>query len=370
MAATDYSRFLSYLSKTNLKLTFLFQRDQIQKIQKEKMDDNIRKLSSLKRKNLNYESTTENDATTNLSTVSSRKKLRRADSTSSSFSTIKTNEPSGTDINNLIDKLTKSQKCFKQEIGKSAFQNLIYFLKEKNQNLGNYFENNEHSRIIRGKWSQANPMIFNTEFAGRQCCAMALASVIKSQIMPPFQWNIDTICQNMFEGDELYKIVRSRSGGDIPESGFLCLKNFDVVKSDLKLFDCRFSVHYDNDPMFFGNLMDAHNDGVVGVTLLTALKQLFDKHSKGILIAGNKCFALMHSYNKYYFCDSHDCGPEGEPEEEGCFGQACVIQCDTVETLNYICKRATGEENEPFTLDHVDVTVIDDYIINRMFTTE
>lgn len=215
-----------------------------------------------------------------------------------------------------------------------------------------------HCRIIRGLWHQADADIFNSKYAGRQCCVMAMSSIVKSVIIPPSEWSTDIINQNLIEGNAIYKTIQLLSdhqGIGIPASGYLFVKNFDVVRSDLKMFDATFDLLYENDPLIFGSLSDEKNQGPVGVTLLHGLCQLFESHSAGILIANDRSFAVVESGGKFYFCDSHACDESGKGTSGA--GSACVIECDTIEHLNVICKEATGSENREFTIDYVDVVV-------------
>lgn len=222
----------------------------------------------------------------------------------------------------------------------------------------NFSEIDNNCRIVHGAWHQADPNIFYSSFAGKQCCAMALAFIVKSVITPPSEWTSSTINQNMIEGNALYKTVQLISDFNrilIPKSGYLYVKNFDVVKKDLRMFDASFVLRYERDPPIFGNLLDALNQYSIGANLVSALTDLIDEHSAGILIASDRSFAVISSCNKFYFCDSHNCGPAGEPNDLD--GRACVIECDTIENLCNVCKRAAGCENEQFTLDYVDVAI-------------
>jgi len=63
----------------------------------------------------------------------------------------------------------------------------------------------------------------------------------------------------------------------------------------------------------------------------------------------------MHYDNKYYFTDSHSCGPKGAKAKDN--GRACIIECDNLDEFIRICKRTTGSKNVQFTLDYIDVEV-------------
>lgn len=76
-----------------------------------------------------------------------------------------------------------------------------------------------------------------------------------------------------------------------------------------------------------------------GYKLSDGLAKLFETHTTGILIAGSKTFAIIKSENKFYFVDSHSCGPKGSTASNG---RACAIQCDDINELHRICRRATG----------------------------
>lgn len=274
------------------------------------------------------------------------------------------------ELKKLLRKLTrgiiknpkKFLRRFEKVMGKTAFlklKNLLVEEVEQNQNQTVFFTINENVRLLRGSWHQADLDVFHTSFAGRQCCAMAVASILQANILSPSKWNTNVINQNMMEANALYKtvhIISEFEEVDIPQTGFLFLSNFDVVKNDLKMFDTSFKIAYDCDPPIFGNLCDEIHSESVGHTLLGGLTELFLLHSAGILIANDRSYAVIANSEKFYFCDSHSCDEIGSPNEEN--GRACVIECDTIEHLSKICKRATGSHNEVYTLDYVDVTVV------------
>ena len=271
-------------------------------------------------------------------------------------------------------------ESFKKTVGDGAYNNLQNLFNkslemeketekqrdERPQSFeANFVEINDNfkvlGRVISGAWNQADSKVFYSKYAGKQCCAMALAFIVKSAVLPPAQWTSDTINQNMIEENALYKTVKLLSEHAkivIPSPGYINLKNFDVVKNDLRMFDARFLLNYENDPVLYGNLKDDLNQEGYGFTLFEALYLLFEGHSAGILITQSQSFAVISRCNKFYFCNSHSCSINGEPDTNS-NGRACVIECDTIGSLCDICRRTTGYENEPFTLDYLDVAVVE-----------
>ncbi|CAG9761348.1 unnamed protein product [Ceutorhynchus assimilis] len=186
---------------------------------------------------------------------------------------------------------------------------------------------------------------------------MSLANVVRASILPPGQWLTHIVKTNMIEGDKIYKTIRNLTPPhDLDLSGFLNVSNFNVIGHDLRMFNRTFSIDYDIDTLLFGNLQDNMNRDNIGLTLHAALTDLFVDHGAGILIADSKAFAVMHYDDKFYFSDLHLCGPKGSKAVRD--GKACVIECDSIGELCRICKRTTGSGNRQYTLNYVDVTVI------------
>ena len=151
-------------------------------------------------------------------------------------------------------------------------------------------------------------MLFSAQYAGKQCCCMALASIVSAIVTSPRKWSLDTLDNNMMEGHLLYERIRMLAGDvnafPIPGSGYLVLRNFDVVKDDLRMFQRTWTLEYDSDPALFGMLEDAENEGGIGITLLDALVRLFEKHCGGIFIASERSVALLKYDDKFYFSDT------------------------------------------------------------------
>lgn len=251
-------------------------------------------------------------------------------------------------------------KRLKRVIGGESFNNLKSFVTNNQAAVDDFNTEyswiNEQSRIIRSSWHQGDPEVFL--FAGKQCCAISLAFIVRSLTIPPSEWKSTIVDQVMIEGNELYGtilVLAEHEGIRIAGSGYLFVQNFDVIKNELRMFNLNFTLSYDEDPLIFGNLMDSMNEEGSGSERLSkALVKLFENHSAGILIAMNMCFAVIYSCGKFYFCNSHNCGPNGDPNEVN-DGRACVIECDTIQKLCEICKKATGSGNDCYTLDFIDV---------------
>lgn len=133
------------------------------------------------------------------------------------------------------------------------------------------------------------------------------------------------------------------------------VRNFDVINQDFSMYSKNFSIEYNENPALFGCLMDSVNrkDGI-GNTLNDTMQNLFNDHAAGILIAEGKSYGVIYHEEKYYFTDSHSCGIKGAPAKNS-NGKACIVECDTINELTRICKRATGSRRVQYTLDHIDV---------------
>lgn len=224
-----------------------------------------------------------------------------------------------------------------------------------------YVRINDYSRIIRANFHQGMMTELFPDNAGRQCCAMALAFIVKQTQLNPSSWDTNTVNEVLIEGDGCYQEIRILTGVNFPQSGFINVRNFDVIKNDFLMFENAFSIIYADEPEIFGCLDDRMNrsDEVAAKSLREGLEELFKNHSAGILIAVDKCFAAFHSGEYYYFADSHGCGPKGAPsikENSKTNSGACVVQCKTLDELCRIAKRATGSRAQ-YTLDFIDVIV-------------
>lgn len=81
------------------------------------------------------------------------------------------------------------------------------------------------------------------------------------------------------------------------------------------------------------------------------------------MTASNKSVSVFRGEDKYYFADSHSCGPKGKPTPEN--GKACVIKCDNLQELCRICKICLGSRNIAYTLTRVDVHLRENIITRQ-----
>lgn len=251
---------------------------------------------------------------------------------------------------------------------------------EQRDQTSAYVSIGEASRIVRASWHQGNDSIFRSGYAGVQCCAMVLANIVRAAILPPSRWNTLTLDKNMVEGDSTYEAVRILSNNNpntyaIDNDGYLLVRNFDVIKRDFIMYNRSFSIYYQEDSPFFGSLQDdvnddSHKGDAIGLrSLRKSLEKLFDSHSAGILITQSKSLGVLHYDNKYYFTNSHSCGAKGSrarPEQ----GRACIVECDNIEELIRVVKRATGSRNCQYTLDYIDVHPKNEIISMEEYTAE
>lgn len=234
-----------------------------------------------------------------------------------------------------------------------------------------YISINNVSRILRASWHQGNMAIFTSPYAGVQCCAMVLANIVRASVISPSTWTNNTLDRNMIEGDNMcttiHNLTEQQENAYPIEGGYLLTRNFDVVKHDFIMYEKSFSIEYDEEPLLFGSIEDLTNRGNAGLMVREALSKLFETHSAGIMIAAAYSYGVMNYDDKFYFTDSHSCGPKGS--RAGLNGRACVIECDTLEELTRICKRATGSRNIQYTIDYISVHIKND-VIEDLHTQE
>jgi hypothetical protein len=101
----------------------------------------------------------------------------------------------------------------------------------------------EWSRILRASFHQGSDE-FESGFEGIQCCAMALAVVVRAKLIPPALWNTNILNQNLLAGDDFYASLRALENEDafennpIPPDGFLKVNHFDIFKNDFLMYGC------------------------------------------------------------------------------------------------------------------------------------
>lgn len=208
-----------------------------------------------------------------------------------------------------------------------------------------YSRINDSARIVRASWNQNNEEIFQSGNAGRQCFAIVVANLIRATILPPGQWDTNVLNVNMIEGERLYEQIdwetRKQPGAfPIDNRGHLEIRNLDVIKHDIKIFDNAFRIEYDDvNGAYNGSLCDKENNGIDFLNLRDAMNLLFVEHNVGILINAGSAYGLMYYHNKWYFTDSHSCGPKGKSGAKN--GKACIIECDTIVQFLRIIRRTT-----------------------------
>ncbi|KAL3271802.1 hypothetical protein HHI36_022272 [Cryptolaemus montrouzieri] len=117
---------------------------------------------------------------------------------------------------------------------------------------------NNVARIIRASWHQGDYNVFTSRYAGVQCSAMSLANIVRAAILSPNQWDVNILNANMLAGDSLYCWIRTQlDPTELDETGYLEIRNFHIVRQSLQMYECRFSVEYDEDTLLFGSLQDS-----------------------------------------------------------------------------------------------------------------
>lgn len=213
--------------------------------------------------------------------------------------------------------------------------------------------------ILHASSHQADIPQKNPEYSGKQCCAMAHAFILFSEIVPPSIWTTEIVDFILQEGNSLYDSIISLSA-NVPPDGFLMVRNFDVFKNTVTIRQGKFKVFYGEESCLYGSLNDRSklsSADVVGSSLQSSLDNFFmnKDHGAAILIANQKCYAIIKKQGNYYFCNSHSCNKKGRENENG---KACVIQCGTEYDLHNVCRLVTGYRNTQYTLDFINAFCI------------
>jgi hypothetical protein len=120
------------------------------------------------------------------------------------------------------------------------------------------------------------------------------------------------------------------------------------------MYSCSFRIEYEEETNLVGCLRDSVNIQDFGMTLKESLTTMFTSHKAGVLIATSKSLGVMNYDDKYYFTNSHACGPKGASASDT-QGKACIIECSSLDDLVRVCKRATGSCNVQYTLNYIDI---------------
>lgn len=168
---------------------------------------------------------------------------------------------------------------------------------EPTEDTSAYMRISDFSRIVRASWRQGNDVIFTSGFAGVQCCAMALSSILRASILTPQHWSTNTLNMNMNTCDQIYSDIRFQTERNltaypVENDGYLLVRNFNVVKDNLIIFGKRFQINFADEPCIYGCLNDKVNKTNLGSTLRQGLEDLFAEHKAGILITSGKSFGV------------------------------------------------------------------------------
>ncbi|CAL1548620.1 unnamed protein product, partial [Lymnaea stagnalis] len=164
----------------------------------------------------------------------------------------------------------------------------------------------DNCRILRASIHQGDGVLFKGPYCGFESCSMAMTIIMRAAILPISQWTRDIVTHSLIAGHRLYSMVMYKTCVKLhPEmiracfnlpGRYLQVREFDIVTKCVLLFENLFTLHFEDESQLFGTLSDGYNpkspEEGPGKTLLDALWELFDKHSAGIFIAGNKPIAV------------------------------------------------------------------------------
>lgn len=206
--------------------------------------------------------------------------------------------------------------------------------------------------ILRSTYHQADMMIFPHEFAGSQCTAMAIASLITAFSIPPASWTVKVLDEILIEGDMLHSSIHEVSTiGD--ERGFLALAD---IPRELIIKNRLFKISIMESSSQIGQLIDSENVADFWTPLKPALESFFELENFGLLIALEKSYGVFKSEEAFFLFDSHPCDDQGQPVHDG--GKACVIKTESIEELVQIVKSKTDYASGDYSIDAIKIDEI------------
>lgn len=228
---------------------------------------------------------------------------------------------------------------------------------------------NQESRIIRASYHQASTDVFGeSNYIGKQACAIIVVSIVRSFNHPPEFWTSNTLNENLIIGHELHANMKSQLNfGDDDDDGYLSLSDFQNMKEDFNIPGDNFvyTVDCTIDTKFYGNLNEKIcKKNAFGYSLNDGIGEIFKIANATLLITKMKCYGLIHKGGKFYFISSYPCGPMGAKAEK--HGTACMIECDNFKELIRICKRATGSSNEAFSIHPFEIQIKTNLLVNEL----
>lgn len=228
--------------------------------------------------------------------------------------------------------------------------------RQRHNKLSKFVPIDSTSSILHSSFNQADLKIFNPLNAGRQCTAMNLVAITRSEVLDPELWNTQIIDENMLSGDHLYSTISARLPHLTDSNGYLSVADFAVLNGQLNLFGLEFEIRIALDPSIYGNMNDEMNIAGFGFSIRQGLLELFAHHSAGMLIVNSYAYGVFRKAGVFYFFDPHSTGAEGEPFEAN--GSAAIIKATTIEALSAIVKRVGAQKNVAYTLDFIDINEI------------
>ncbi|KAJ8677076.1 hypothetical protein QAD02_012863 [Eretmocerus hayati] len=211
-------------------------------------------------------------------------------------------------------------------------------------------DNHGPTIIVRGTIHQGD-LNFSENSRGRQCTAIAMASIAMNYLEDPRYWSDEDVDYILAMGDSLYQ-ASMQARHVIPNEPF---PQYLAVEEVLSEFCIGNSVAANS---IYGQLL-SRQDGFKN--LRDILQLILASGSKGILTTGVISVALMNIDGKIGYFDSHSRGPEGEMECEE--GTACFMITSDVEHLHdllirNICGSREYAHNIQFHYSQIDVQII------------
>ncbi|XP_053179094.1 uncharacterized protein LOC128362380 [Scomber japonicus] len=188
---------------------------------------------------------------------------------------------------------------------------------------------------VRGSFHQGNGRF---KYPGRQCMAIALASLAKHTVSSVFSWRRRDLDHVLHLGDDLYAFLRenNRIGGT---SEFLCVPELPGQH----VFDGQqFTFDYGSD--YVSGVVNVVDGELVEAgchtSLLNGLERMLDNYSTCLLTLGGNTCAVINQNGRYAVVDSHARSAAGLV---GVYGRSIVAYFTCVRDLHeYVCNLAAS----------------------------
>lgn len=166
--------------------------------------------------------------------------------------------------------------------------------------------------VIKGDFHQADARFFESPSRGRQCTAIAAASIVMSAITPPSTCTSEIVNEVLNVGDKLYsKSIKDRGAVSSQEKNSQFLTAEEVSRT-VSIFQQRYKLNVDG--IAYGTLYE-NSDGFP--TLEELLIYCHTEKKSGILTCHDMSISILAGDAGLGIFDSHGRGPDGKLNDDG-----------------------------------------------------